>query len=434
MQPCFPLCALLPSALLLATSVAAANGRFPESNQVVFDPTRPEHLLVRTTFGLLQSRDAGASFSWTCEAAFGVSGEIDPMLAITASGAIVASTYDGIQRSADGCSYQAPPELASELIPDLTLDPRDARRLLAFRTLSVGAGMFESWLLRSEDEGRTWARLDPPLPSTVLPLSVDLAASDPARVYVSGRLGVASRYTSVLLRSDDGGLSFEQLDLPDTDDQRLAFIAAVDPADADHVFVRIDDPAGTRVTASSDGGRSFREIFRGSGRLPGFAIHGPTRQLAVGGPSDGVWVGTLDEAGFEQRSTVAPSCLGYGPDGLYACSDAKDVGTLLSRSRDGGFTFETLLRFDALCGPTACGASTDVGRTCRPEWEFIAPTLGSSCKPGPEPGIAAFRASGSCSTARERAGSLPAAALSALALAVTRWRVRRRRKSPYPHP
>jgi hypothetical protein len=348
-----------------------------------------------------------------------LSGELDPMLALTASGAIVAATYTGIQRSTDGCAYQTLPELAAEIIPDLAIDPSNPSRLLAFRTLSIGSGMFESWLVRSEDEGQTWTRLDPPLPSTVLPLSVDLAASDPMRVYVSGRLGVASGYASVLLRSDDAGLSFEQLELPDTDDQRLAFIAAIDPSDADHLFVRIDDPAGTRVTTSTDAGRSFREVFRGSGRLPGFAINHVTHELAVGGPNDGIWVGALDGTGFEQRSTVAPSCLAYGRDGLYACL----AGTLLDRSRDGGFTFETLLRYESLCGPTACAGSTAVGQICRPEWTFIAPTLGSSCGLDAEPAPAAPRASGGCAVARGGVEVLPVGVLAALALLLQRRRV-----------
>ena len=76
--------ALLWCALSQLPRVAHANGRFPAANQVVFDPTRSEHLLLTTTFGLVETWDAGKTFSWTCESAFGLMGESDAMLAITA--------------------------------------------------------------------------------------------------------------------------------------------------------------------------------------------------------------------------------------------------------------------------------------------------------------------------------------------------------------
>lgn len=226
---------------------------------------------------------------------------------------------------------------------------------------------------------------------------MDIAPSQSARVYLSARLGADRLYASVLLRSDDAGLTFEQFDIPETEHQKLAFIAAVDPTDADRVFVRVDDPLGTRVLSSADAGQSFRELFRGSARLSGFAIKEDSSEIAIGGPSDGLWVGAPDGAGLEHRSTVAPSCLGYGPDGLYACSDATQLGTLLLLSRDAGTSFETLLTFDSLCGST-CAASTDAARVCRAEWELIAPTLGTTCGTAPvgEPPMStpSYRASG----------------------------------------
>src|SRR4051812_26416794 len=42
--------------LLLATA-AAANGAFPAVSQLVSDPADPDHLVLRSTFGLLVTRD-----------------------------------------------------------------------------------------------------------------------------------------------------------------------------------------------------------------------------------------------------------------------------------------------------------------------------------------------------------------------------------------
>jgi hypothetical protein len=365
--------------LSTAPGVAHANGRFPAASQVVFDPGRPEHLLVSSTFGLLESFDAAKTFTWTCEGALGLSGESDAMFAITENGNKVAATYTGIWLGRAGCSYGSPPELSGQIVPDLTLDSASPNRVLAFRTLSLGQGKFESALVLSEDQGETWTTLEPPLPNDLLPLSVDFSPSDSTRIYLSARSNSANQYRSELLRSDDSGRTFERFEIPDTTQQKLAFIAGVDANDADHVFLRVDDPMGTVLLASDDAGQSFHELFRGSGRLPGFALARDADELAFGGPNDGVWLGPSDGTLFEQRSLAAVSCLRYGPDGLYACPDSTQGGALLARSRDGGRSFETLLEFGALCGTKGCEATSDVARACRAEWESIAPTLGTTC-------------------------------------------------------
>jgi hypothetical protein len=48
-------------------------------------------------------------------------------------------------------------------------------------------------------------------------------------------------------------------------------------------------------------------------------------------------------------------------------------------SRDGARTFAPVLKFAELCGQTACGADTDVGKMCPDEWPVVAPTLGATC-------------------------------------------------------
>ena len=53
------LCAgLFASALV--PSIALANGRFPLANQLVVDPTNPDHMVARATFGILDTHDNGA--------------------------------------------------------------------------------------------------------------------------------------------------------------------------------------------------------------------------------------------------------------------------------------------------------------------------------------------------------------------------------------
>ena len=41
---------------------AAANGRMPGANDVMFDPNDPQHLVLRATFGVVQSFDGGKTW------------------------------------------------------------------------------------------------------------------------------------------------------------------------------------------------------------------------------------------------------------------------------------------------------------------------------------------------------------------------------------
>src|SRR5258706_6849694 len=74
----------------LAGRTAQANGRYPLANQLVVDPGAPDHLVARTTFGLLSSHDTGKSWTWICEDALGaLDNSEDPAIAVTADGSIL---------------------------------------------------------------------------------------------------------------------------------------------------------------------------------------------------------------------------------------------------------------------------------------------------------------------------------------------------------
>src|SRR5438477_10845761 len=90
-------------AAVAAGGPALANGRYPASSLVAFDPVDPSHLVVSATFGLLESRDGGKRFFWRCEGALGVAGQQDLVIAITAEGRTVTTKFDGLVTTSDGC-------------------------------------------------------------------------------------------------------------------------------------------------------------------------------------------------------------------------------------------------------------------------------------------------------------------------------------------
>src|SRR5437773_12381563 len=159
-------------ALLLMGGRALANGRYPAASLVVFDPVDSGHLVVSTTFGLLESRDGGKSFLWRCESSIGVADQQDLMVAITASGAMVTTRADGVATTSDGCSFFEPPELSHKTIGDLALYRSQPHALAAFYNGSPVDGGFDSQVVRSQDDGRTWAPLGSPLPHDFLPLTI----------------------------------------------------------------------------------------------------------------------------------------------------------------------------------------------------------------------------------------------------------------------
>jgi photosystem II stability/assembly factor-like uncharacterized protein len=365
-------------AVLLAAAPAAANGRYPSSSHIVFDPSDSKHFVVSATIGLLETRDGGKTFGWRCETALGKILSQDLMVAVTASGTVVTTKFDGLGATSDGCTFRSIPEFAGKPVSDLTLSRSAPHAPLAFYNERGDAGV-QAKLMRSTDDGATWSSAGPPLPADVSPLTIDVAPSDPTRIYLSATLDAMHDFSGVLLRSDDSGATFTRTDIPETAGYHLAWISAVHPVDANRLYVRVQDPTATTIWTTADGGKTFQKIFTGTGQLLGFAISPDGAEMAVGGPSDGIWIGASDGTNLARRSDVAPTCLAWNADGLYVCADWKTAGFSIGRSADHGASFQTVLRFDALCGQTACDTSTPVGMSCPAEWPTVAATVGSTC-------------------------------------------------------
>src|SRR5262249_61735009 len=87
--------ALVAVALTAAPVPALANGRYPLSQQLLSDPSNPSAFYLRATYGILASRDAGASWSWICESGVGYESGEDPMMGIYADGTVMAGAFPG---------------------------------------------------------------------------------------------------------------------------------------------------------------------------------------------------------------------------------------------------------------------------------------------------------------------------------------------------
>ena len=152
---------------------------------------------------------------------------------------------------------------------DLVIDPRNPDKLFAsmwqhrrwpyaFESGGPGSGLY-----RSLDGGETWTQLgvDDGLPKGELGrIGLAIAPSEPRIVYA-----LTEAKKSVLLRSDDGGLSFRIVNSENGIAPRPFYFCdiRVDPRDPDRVY-----NMHTVIEVSNDGGRSFGSLVAWSDAHP----------------------------------------------------------------------------------------------------------------------------------------------------------------------
>lgn len=372
---------------------AHANGRFPASNQIVVTPHDPDLILVRVTFGLLVSRDHGKSFGWVCEPAIGYTGVEDPMYTVTPSKHFVGSTFDGIAISRDqGCTWSkakgdGDESFAAKVFTDLAADPRNGKRLVVYsssyeRQSDAGETYFANEVWESKDEGLTFQLLQPrgfsPL---LLGSTIDLTATDPERIYITAH-DTGKPISAFLLTSKNHGRTWEEMRIPLEGAEHSVFIAAVDPTNAERVYLRTstagDEPTRLLMRDVSPGGGGaprLRVLHSAAGALLGFALSSDGKKIYIGGPRDGLKVAETNDFIFHQRSTIQVQCLTLSPDGVWACSN-EQTGFIAGLSKDDGVTFESRVRFCDIRGPLNCSAGTSTVDKCTSQWPLQKSTLG----------------------------------------------------------
>ena len=368
--------ALAVAVFLLSIRAAEANGRFPAASQLVVDPQNPNHMLVRTTFGLLRSDDGGKRWSWICDMVVGFGDYEDPAIGIGQNGSLFATLFmrGGIAMSFDqGCTWTRD-VVQGMPVPDLAVDPNDATKVLAVVAGSTaddaGKLSYHSYLVETRDAGKVWTRLGQPPPDGILASTVQMAPSKPSRIYVSGTNILGGRQ-GVILRSDDSGESWVSMTRSE-EVWSSPWISAVDPSNPDRVFVRLDADPNDRLVVTNDAGATWTEIFEGAGPLLGFALSPDGKRVAVGGPTDGIQVAAVGEYVFAKTSSIRTQCLTWTSDGLFACGRVPDP-FLVGISKDEGRTFRTLNDLEEFC-PANCRDGA-FAQQCPERWNRIQADL-----------------------------------------------------------
>jgi hypothetical protein len=192
-----------------------------------------------------------------------------------------------------------------------------------------------------------------------------------------------------VLVSSDGGTTFDAHDLPSTGLTDAPYIAAVDPTNADVVYVRTSgaieldgvSTANDALLRSDDAGASFSELFRAHAELLGFALSpdGSTVLLGYGSGSDeqrtadpaafGIYQSSTNVSAFARVFDGPTTCLAWTRSGVYVCTPELATGFALGfapGAEIGDESFVTLLRQADVRGPPCCA---DAPRICAEEWQ-----------------------------------------------------------------
>lgn len=351
---------------------AGANGRFPTAQDVVVGPgARSDVIVLRTTFGLVVSRDAGATFHWMCEAQIYrplfLTGEVDPSIAVAADGSVVFGFPQGINVSPDGCRISRDVASQDHYVADLTTDP-SGERLFAIES---DPGM-ANHVLRADARGLRFERLGAGVAGVTF-TNLDVAASRPGRLYASG-FDAATRAPRIF-RSDDDGATLVPLspDLGPADD---AWLSGVDPTDPDVLYVRsYMGGTNTALLRSADGGAHFTRVASTRGSMLGFALSDDGRTVWIGSREGGLLRSDDRGLSFAPVSDLPTLCLRQHAGVLWACTDWTLRPYALGRSRDGGRTFERVLAWEDIRGAFTCDPSLMGPKVCGWQWPGVQDQL-----------------------------------------------------------
>lgn len=381
------------AAILLSAPVAQANGAFPAVSQLVADPSDPNHLLLRSNFGLLTTRDSGRSWDLVCEAGIGYQ-NIEPPVAVLSDGTTLAALSDGIAHgSSNECEFVLGTGIA-RYVADVSRVPGAVTAAVA---VSVDFDQNSSQVWHTTDGGASWSTWGVAL-DELNAATLDVASADASELYVSG-VSQSGTVRGVLAHSGDGGKTWTRFDVPGASKVSAPYIAAITANDPSTVYVRLSGTPG-RLLVTHDGGRHFDDVLDFTGPFDGFALSPDGRYALASGRTDGVWRARTSDLAFEQLSCAHLRCLSWTGAGLFACADEFQAGFLVGESADLGLSFEPRLHLSCVRGPLQCPDQSPVAQACSVVWPMISEQLGTDCADA-----SSFEPSTECSAASGASGS-----------------------------
>jgi photosystem II stability/assembly factor-like uncharacterized protein len=393
--------ALACIALAAAARLASANGRPPGTSSISFRPGDDRDIAVGLTFGLLISHDAGKTWAWMCENAVGYGGTYDPDYAFSTSGALFASTFDGLKVTRDSCTFGGTPS-GTAFVATQLFGPDNALYVAASQVADPAHGIAADFnIYRSADDGMTFPTIGQPPGPVSWWQSLAIAPSDSQRLYLTGYRyvkdpsGPGTLKEHLMFRSDNGGTGWSALPITDfvvMPNSRINIVGIV-KSDPDHLYARVeldDNQVSDSIYRSTDGGARWTRINHKAGPIPAFLVR-DNGDLIAGTQVLGAEISRDD--GDTWTPLVNPphmNCLVESSAGeIWACT--QNFGRPTVPSDDAGIMKTTdlvnwtkVLRYQDLTDAVACAAGTIQADTCAAMWCATCAQLG--CTPSPSYG------------------------------------------------
>ena len=359
-------------ALLLAAFVAtaSANGRPAGTSSIHFRQGMEREIAAGLTFGLVISKDDGATWHWICEDAIKYAGVYDPIYTYTSSGALFATTFDGALVNRNDCAFENTALGAGVFASTMQQGPDGAVYMAVSQPQNPPGDAGDAKIYRSTDNGLTFPVSANPGQVGDWWDSIFVAPSNPQRVYLTGyRLNSGDPRVQLLFRSNDGGATYTPMGttgLAFSNDSTID-VVGVDKMNPDIVYAQVDfltpGVVGEAIFKSTDGGATWAKIFeKGSGLV---FLARASGELVAASQSEGLYRAAAGTTTFTEV-VGAPhiNCLAEKATGeVWACTQnfgAPGVpadGAGIMKSSDLT-TWSNVLVYQDIQGPVACEVGT----------------------------------------------------------------------------
>jgi hypothetical protein len=360
---------------LIAPAAARGDGAFPNSQNIMAPAALPHEILLGTNFGLVISFNDGRTWTWSCEQplnAFATLYQVGPPPA----NRLYAVSPQGVIRSDDAaCSWSAATGVASSAALDVFADPNDAAHVLAVTTMGDGGATYV--VLASSDGGRTFGTTVYTAAAGDHITGVEVSRSAPQTIYATLTSGTS--FLPKLAQTTDGGAHWTVHDLSGalTAGAYSLGLIAVDPSDAQKVYLRVGARTGEALAVTTDGGATASQpLVLPGGSLTAFARMPSGSLIATGVTgTDRVAYRSTDGASSFKMLPAPPPVLGLAARGttLYAATDTSvmtDSNTTpwaIETSPDEGMTWQPLMAYPDIQAIQSC-----VMALCQDDCEYRA--------------------------------------------------------------
>jgi len=357
-------------ALSFLAGTAHAHHYIPYAMDIQFQPNDPQHVVVAgLDFGLFSSQDGGQTWQLGCYEALednSSAARLSSSLIVTTTGAVLNQNgFSTVRAAAELCSSE-PALTGGASSPPLGAGLRRAEDGTLFGLTSTGTEdgiVTELW--RSDADGASFAPVGKPLRGQFAARSFALSrnplriAGAPPVIYAGGMNVGDDAGAFAIARTSDLGETWEigEWSIPEIADGDQLDLIGASPWNSFLLFARestassavpFSDP--DTIWFSNDAGGTWQVLYRGEGRVQGFAFSPDGGTLAIGDSRAGLFhvdvtsLGKGDAPDVQRVFDQPVFAITWNASGLYAGLNeyqARDLPQFVTVgvSQDGGRTF-----------------------------------------------------------------------------------------------